>query len=158
MDPITPCLWFDDESEPAAKFYVSLFKKSKIKQVTRYTEAGPRPKGMVMTVHFELNGQPFMALNAGPQFKHSPAVSFMILCDTQKQIDEYWSKLTRGGGQEVECGWVTDKFGISWQVAPAVFPELISAKNPAAANRVMAAMMKMKKLDIATLKKAYAGK
>ena len=158
MEPITPCLWFDDQGEAAAKFYVSIFRKSKIRKVSYYTEVGPRPKGTVMTVDFTLNGQPFLALNGGPEFKHSEAISFIVYCDTQKQIDEYYAKLIAGGGQEVQCGWVKDRFGVSWQVTPSVMPKLITSKKAGAANRVMAAMMKMKKLDIAALERAYAGK
>ena len=154
MKPITPCLWFDDQAQEAAKFYVSVFGNSRIRRVTHYTEGTPRPKGMVMTVEFELNGRPFLALNGGPNFKFSPAVSFIVHCRTQAQIDKFWEKLSAGGEKGV-CGWLTDKYGVSWQVAPAMMEEWIDDSE--GATRMMKALMQMKKLDIATLKKAYNG-
>jgi predicted 3-demethylubiquinone-9 3-methyltransferase (glyoxalase superfamily) len=156
MPRITPFLWFDKEAEEAAKFYTSVFKNSKIKKVSRYTDAGPAPKGSVMTVDFELDGQPFTALNAGPQFKFNEAVSFVVHCKNQKKVDEYWAKLTEGG-QESQCGWLKDKYGLSWQIVPKVLPELLNQPDPKKAKRVMEAMLKMKKIDIAKLEKAAAG-
>ena len=155
---ISPCLWFEGNAEEAAKYYTSLFKNSKIVQVTHYGEAASkasgRPKGSVMTVVFELEGQEFVALNGGPEFKFSPAVSFAVNCKTQKEIDELWEKLS-DGGEPMDCGWLTDKFGVTWQIVPDVIEELISDRNPERADRVMEALVRMKKLDIATLKKAY---
>ena len=155
---ITPFLWFEGNAEEAAKYYTSLFKNSKIVQVTHYGEAASkasgRPKGSVMTVVFELEGQEFVALNGGPEFKFSPAVSFVVNCATQKEIDELWEKLS-DGGEPMDCGWLTDKFGVTWQIVPDVIEELISDRNPERADRVMEALVRMKKLDIATLKKAY---
>lgn len=152
MKPITPCLWFEGRGEEAAKFYVSLFPASKITQVRHYGPDMPLPEGTVMTVAFELNGQPFLALNGGPEFKHSPALSLMVFCKDQAEVDHYWEKLSAGGEKSV-CGWLTDKFGVSWQVVPEVLDKLISDDGPRA-NRVMQALMKMKKLDIAALEKA----
>jgi predicted 3-demethylubiquinone-9 3-methyltransferase (glyoxalase superfamily) len=156
MQRITPFLWFDNEAEQAANFYVSVFKNSKIKGATRYGEEGPGPKGTVMTVDFELDGQEFVALNGGPQFKFTEAVSFVINCDTQEEIDYYWEKLTSDGGEEVQCGWLTDKYGLSWQVVPTKIREW--ARDAAGFQRLMHAVMQMKKLDVATLQKAYDGK
>ena len=156
MGKTVTCLWFDDQAEKAAKFYTSVFKNSKILDISRYGDVGPRPKGMVMTVRFVIEGQEFVALNGGPEFKFSPAVSIMVNCRTQKEIDTLWRKLTAGGGQEVECGWLTDKFGLSWQILPADIIKWIT--NPKSSNRVMAEIHKMKKLDLARLKKAAAGK
>jgi predicted 3-demethylubiquinone-9 3-methyltransferase (glyoxalase superfamily) len=151
---ITPCLWFDTQAEEAAKFYAAIFKKSKIGRVSRYGKAGfevhGRPAGSVMTVEFELDGQPFVALNGGPIFKFDEAVSFQIYCENQQEVDHYWSALTKGG-EEGPCGWLKDKFGLSWQIVPAVLPELLEG---ARADRVMQALMPMKKLDIAALKRA----
>ena len=157
MQRITPFLWFDGQAEEAAKFYVSVFKNSKIKQITHYTgEELPERKGQVMTVSFELDGQEITALNGGPQFKFTEAVSFVINCDTQEEIDYYWEKLTADGGEEVQCGWLTDKYGLSWQVVPTkFFAEWI--KDEAGLERVMHELMQMKKLDLATLKKAFEG-
>lgn len=157
MQRITPFFWFDNQAEDAAKFYVSVFKNSKIKGMTRYTGEEPiGEKGAVMTVDFELDGQDFVALNGGPRFKFTEAISFVINCETQTEIDYYWDKLTSGGGEEVQCGWLTDKYGLSWQVVPAKISEW--AKDPAGFQRVMHAVMPMKKLDIAALEKAYKGK
>ena len=157
MQRITPFLWFDDQAEAAANFYVSVFKNSKIKEKTQYTGEEPvGKKGSVLTVAFELNGQEFVALNGGPPFKFTEAVSFVINCETQEEIDYYWEKLTADGGEEVQCGWLADKYGLSWQVVPAKFWEW--ARNAAGFERVMQALMPMKKLDIAMLQKAYDGK
>jgi predicted 3-demethylubiquinone-9 3-methyltransferase (glyoxalase superfamily) len=154
---ITPMLWFDKEAEDAARFYTSIFKNSKIKNIARYGDAGAqasgRPKGSVMTVAFEIEGQEFVGLNGGPQFKFSEAVSFVVNCKTQKEIDELWAKLTAGGGEPGPCGWLKDKFGLSWQVVPTVLNELMKGGTKKS-ERVMAALMKMGKLDIATLERA----
>ena len=152
MQAITPCLWFDTQAEEAAKFYVSVFKNSKMGQVSRYGDGMPLPKGTVMTAAFEIEGQPYIALNGGPEFKFTPAVSFVINCDTQKEIDYYWDKLTSGGGEEVQCGWVKDKYGLSWQIVPTQLPELVRKSS----DKVMHALLKMKKLDIAALQRAAA--
>jgi predicted 3-demethylubiquinone-9 3-methyltransferase (glyoxalase superfamily) len=154
MKTLTPCLWFDDKALEAARFYVSVFPKSKLGRIAHYFDGGPRPKEMVMTVEFELNGQPFLALNGGPQFQFSPAVSFIIYCRTQSQIDRYWDKL--GAGGEGQCGWLTDRFGVSWQVVPVMLDDWIK-DGSAGTNRMMKALMGMKKLDIAELKRAYKG-
>jgi len=158
MQKITPFLWFDNNAEEAAEFYVSIFKNSKILNVSRYGDAGPGPKGSVMVVNFQLAGQEFTALNGGPQFKFSEAFSLVVNCENQKELDEYWSKLTSGGGQERQCGWLKDKFGFSWQIVPTELGKLISAKDPAKTNRVMQAVLQMKKLDIAKLRQAAEGK
>jgi predicted 3-demethylubiquinone-9 3-methyltransferase (glyoxalase superfamily) len=157
MQKITPFLWFDGKAEEAAKFYVSIFKKSKILQITPYGDAGPGPKGAVMSVTFQLEGQKFCALNGGPQFKFTPAVSFFVDCKTQAEIDTLWRKLTKGG-KEVQCGWLTDKYGISWQIVPTGIFKMLNDKDPAKTKRVMEAMFKMVKLDIKKFKEAYAGK
>jgi predicted 3-demethylubiquinone-9 3-methyltransferase (glyoxalase superfamily) len=156
MATVTPFLWFDTQAEQAATFYVSIFKNSRILKVTRYGEAGPGPKGSAMTVEYELDGQPFIALNGGPHFKFTEAVSFSIECETQPEVDDYWRKLTADGGQEGQCGWLKDRFGLSWQVNPKILGELLADPDPARAKRVMEAMLKMKKIDIAALKKAAA--
>jgi predicted 3-demethylubiquinone-9 3-methyltransferase (glyoxalase superfamily) len=157
MPKITPFLWFDDQAEEAAKFYVSVFKKeSKITAISRYGESGPGPNASVMTVAFRLNRQEFIALNGGPHFKFTEAVSFVINCDTQKEIDMFWRKLSKGG-KEIQCGWLRDKYGLCWQIVPANFPKLINAKYPERSERVMKAVMGMVKLDIAVLQRAYAG-
>jgi len=156
MQKITPFLWFDNNAEEAAQFYTSIFKNSKILNVSRYGDAGPGPKGSVMVVNFQLEGQQFTALNGGPLFKFSEAFSFVVNCETQKEIDEYWNKLTSGGGKESECGWLKDKFGFSWQIVPSALGKLMS--DPKNANRVMQALLQMKKLDIATLEDAAEGK
>ena len=157
MQKITPFLWFDTQAEEAAKFYVSVFKNSKVKEVTRYTGEEPvGTKGSVMTVAFQLAGQEFVALNGGPQFKFTEAVSFVVNCETQDEIDYYWEKLTADSGEEVQCGWLTDKYGLSWQVVPTKIHEW--AGDPARFQRVMRAIMPMKKLDLAALEKAYESK
>lgn len=158
---ISVCLWFDDQAEQAADFYVSIFKNSRVGAVTRYDEDGAkvagRPKGSVMTVAFELDGQPFVALNGGPVFTFSEAISLVVNCETQAEVDAFWAKLS-AGGQEVQCGWLKDRFGVSWQIVPTVLPEMLRDKDPDKSRRVMAAMLKMKKLDITTLKNAYEGR
>ena len=156
MQKITPFLWFDNNAEEAAQFYTSIFKNSKILNVSRYGDAGPGPKGAVMVVNFQLEGQQFTALNGGPLFKFSEAFSFVVNCETQNEIDEYWNKLTSGGGKESECGWLKDKFGFSWQIVPTALGKLMS--DPKKANRVMQALLQMKKLDIAKLEAAGEGK
>jgi predicted 3-demethylubiquinone-9 3-methyltransferase (glyoxalase superfamily) len=159
--PLTPCLWFDTEAEVAADLYCSVFPNSKITAIRRYSDAGQeihgKPAGSVMIVAFSLNGQPFTALNGGPQFKFDEAVSFQIMCDTQDEIDYYWNALTRDGGRESQCGWLKDKFGLSWQLVPSVLPDLMGGADPAASARVMNAVLTMKKFDIATLERAAAG-
>jgi predicted 3-demethylubiquinone-9 3-methyltransferase (glyoxalase superfamily) len=153
---ITPSLWFDTEAEQAADFYTSVFKNSRIVSVARYTEAGPREAGTVMTVEFELDGQRFIGINGGDQFKFSEAVSFQVNCDTQEDVDYYWEKLT-DGGSEGPCGWCKDKFGLSWQVTPTGMDEMFGDPDPERARRAMEAMFKMKKLDLATLQAAADG-
>jgi predicted 3-demethylubiquinone-9 3-methyltransferase (glyoxalase superfamily) len=153
MQKITPFLWFDGKAEEAMNFYVSIFKNSKPGRVVRYGEAGPGPKGTVMTAVFQLDGQEFVALNGGPQFKFSQAVSFVVNCKTQKEVDELWEKLSAGGQQQM-CGWLKDKFGLSWQIVPTALPELLSDTDPAISQSVMKAMMQMKKIDIEGLKRA----
>lgn len=154
MPKITPFLWFDNNAEEAMNFYVSIFNNSKVLGVSRYGDAGPGPKGAVMTASFQLDGQEFLALNGGPQFKFTEAISFVVNCETQEEIDEYWNKLS-AGGQEIQCGWLKDKFGLSWQIVPKVLGELMQDKDPEKAKRVMEAMLQMVKLDIKTLKHAY---
>jgi predicted 3-demethylubiquinone-9 3-methyltransferase (glyoxalase superfamily) len=154
IQKITPFLWFDSQAEEAAKFYVSIFKNSKVREVTRYGESGPGPKGSVMTVVFELDGQEFIALNGGPIFKFTEAVSFVVNCETQQELDEFWEKLS-AGGQEIQCGWLKDKYGMSWQIVPAILGQLMQDKDPKRSDRVMKALLQMKKLDIAGLKRAY---
>lgn len=158
---ITPCLWFDHQAEEAAKFYTGIFKNSSIAAITHYGEAGKeihgRPPGSVLTVAFELDGQSFTALNGGPVFKFSPAVSFVVNCDTQEEIDYFWNKLSEGGDESArQCGWLADKFGCSWQVVPRLLIELMTGEDSARSERALAAVMKMKKLDIETLKHAAA--
>jgi len=158
---ITPCLWFDTQAEQAANLYCSVFPKSKITAISRYPDAGQeihkKPAGSVMVVAFELDGQPFTALNGGPNFTFDEAVSFQIGCETQAEIDYYWDALTRDGGREGPCGWLKDKFGLSWQVVPSALSRLMTAADPAASARVMNAFMQMKKFDIAALERAAAG-
>lgn len=158
MKRLTPCIWFNDQAEQAAKFYCSVFKNSRITKVARYGESASRasgqPKGSVMTVAFRLDGQDFLALNGGPHFKHSPAISFIVNCRTQKEVDFYWKKLAQGGA-EGQCGWLTDKFGVSWQVTPAIVGEMAASKDQKRADRAMGALMGMTKLDLAKLKEAY---
>jgi predicted 3-demethylubiquinone-9 3-methyltransferase (glyoxalase superfamily) len=154
MKKIAPFLWFDSEAVEAAKFYVSIFKKSKINSLRRYGEEGVGPKGKVMTVEFTLNGQKFVALNGGPGHPHTDAISFVVNCETQREVDTYWKKLSEGG-KEIQCGWLTDKYGVAWQVVPGILFKMISDKDPEKSSRVMKAMMQMVKLDIKKLRKAY---
>jgi predicted 3-demethylubiquinone-9 3-methyltransferase (glyoxalase superfamily) len=159
---IAPCLWFDNQAEEAATFYTGIFKNSKIVETSRYGEAGRdvhrRPPGSVMTVAFELDGQAFTALNGGPVFKFNEAMSLQIYCDTQEEVDYYWEKLSQGGDPKAQqCGWLKDKYGVSWQVIPKVLPDLIKDPNSAKSQRAMEALLKMKKFDIAELKRAYGG-
>ena len=154
---ITPNLWFDMNAEEAANFYVDLFDDGRILNVARYPEGSPGPAGEVMTVEWELNGQKFVGINGGPQFQFSEAVSFMISCKDQEEVDYYWDRLTADGGREGQCGWLTDRFGLAWQVVPEGMDEVFSDPDPAKAERSMAAMMKMKKLDIAELRAAAEG-
>ena len=158
MQKITPCLWFYDKAEEAVKFYASIFKNSKVGGIARYEEAGAkvsgRPKGSVMTATFEIAGQEFMALNGGPHFKFNEAVSFIVNCETQKEIDEFWEKLSDGGEKGV-CGWLKDKYGLSWQIVPTVLGGMMQDKDSEKSNRVMEAIFQMKKLDIKRLKEAY---
>lgn len=163
VQPISPCLWFDDQAEEAARFYVSIFKKAKITSITRYPAVGQeihgRAPGSVMTVDFVLNGLAFTALNGGPLFKFNEAISLQVLCRTQAEIDYYWEKLSEGGDERArQCGWLKDRFGLSWQVAPAGITKMYKDPRSKATERAFAAMMQMKKLDIARLKAAYAGK
>jgi predicted 3-demethylubiquinone-9 3-methyltransferase (glyoxalase superfamily) len=153
---ISTCLWFDGRAEEAANFYVSIFPNSKILKTARYPEGAPGPSGSVMTIEFELDGRKFLGLNGGPHFKFNEAISFIISCQTQEEVDRYWQALTAGGG-EVQCGWVKDKFGVSWQVVPTALGELLSDPDAHKAKRVMQAMMGMKKLDIRGLQQAAAG-
>ena len=160
---LTPCLWFDDQAEEAARYYVGIFKNSRIGNIGRYSEAGQevhgKPPGSVMTVDFELDGQTFTALNGGPHFKFNEAVSFQINCETQDEIDDYWEKLSEGGDEKAQvCGWLKDKYGLSWQVVPTEMAGLFKDSQSAGAQRAMNAMLQMKKLDIAELKRAHAGK
>jgi predicted 3-demethylubiquinone-9 3-methyltransferase (glyoxalase superfamily) len=154
VQKITPFLWFDNQAEEAAKFYVSIFKNSKIVTIARYGEAGPGPKGSVMTVVFRLDGQEFIALNGGPQYKFTEAVSFSVDCKTQEEVDRSWEKLSEGG-IESRCGWLKDKYGLSWQINPSVLGEMLGDPDPKKSRRVMEAMLQMKKIDIKRLKQAY---
>ena len=156
MQKITPFLWFDTQAEEAAKFYVSIFKNSRIVTTTRYGEAGPGPKGSVMTVVFELEGQEFIALNGGPQFKFTEAISFSVDCKSQDEVDRFWNRLS-DGGEEGPCGWLKDQYGLSWQINPTVLGEMLNDPDPVKSKRVMEAMLEMKKIDIEGLKKAYQG-
>jgi predicted 3-demethylubiquinone-9 3-methyltransferase (glyoxalase superfamily) len=155
-DGFTTCLWFDGQAEEAAQFYTSIFPKSKLGRVDRYTEAGPGEPGSVLAVAFESNGQKFVAINGGPEFTFNEAISFQIHCDTQEEIDEYWAKLT-ASGREIQCGWLKDRYGVSWQVIPTVLSEMIGDPDPEKANRAMQAMLQMVKFDIAALEAAYEG-
>jgi predicted 3-demethylubiquinone-9 3-methyltransferase (glyoxalase superfamily) len=162
IQKITPCLWFDAQAEEAAKFYTSIFKNSKIVSMTRYGEAGHevhgRPAGTVMTVAFELDGQAFTALNGGPMFKFNEAISFQVSCKTQEELDYYWEKLSEGGDEKAQqCGWLKDKYGVSWQVIPTVLLEMINDADAEKSQRVMKAMLQMKKIDIEKLRRAYDG-
>jgi predicted 3-demethylubiquinone-9 3-methyltransferase (glyoxalase superfamily) len=154
IQKITPFLWFDHQAEEAVRFYTSIFKASKIEAVARYGEAGPGPKGSVMTVAFEIEGQQFIALNGGPHFKFTEAISFVVNCETQEEVDELWEKLSEGG-QKVQCGWLKDKYGVSWQIVPTVLSKMLQDKNAERSQRVMEAMLKMKKLEISGLEQAY---
>jgi predicted 3-demethylubiquinone-9 3-methyltransferase (glyoxalase superfamily) len=156
VQKITSFLWFDGQAEEAANFYTSIFKDSKILNIARYGEAGPGPKGSVMLVTFQLEGQEFMALNGGPHYKFTPAISLFVHCQTQAEVDDLWSKLT-AGGREVQCAWLVDKFGVSWQIVPDALMELMQDKDPAKSQRVFQAMMKMIKIDIEGLRRAHSG-
>lgn len=158
MQQIIPFLWFKTEAEEAAKFYVSLFKNSKILDISHYGEGAPMPAGTVMTASFELNGQKFIALNGNPEYQFNHSVSFMVECQDQKEVDHFWDKLIADGGKPVACGWLVDKYGLSWQITPTILLELIQDEDKEKAGRVMQAMMQMIKIDIAGLKKAYDGK
>ena len=155
MQKIAPCLWFDTEGEEAARFYTSVFPQSKIIEVARYGAAGPRPEGMVMTVSFELDGQKFIALNGGPEFTFSEAISFEVSCESQEEVDAYWSRLSEGG-EEGPCGWLKDRFGVSWHIVPTVLNELLADPDPEKSQRVMRAMLNMKKIEIDGLLQATA--
>ena len=161
MQKITPFLWYDDQAEEAAKFYCSIFKNSKVGKITRYEEesakATGRPAGTAMTVAFEIEGQKFTALNGGPHFKFTEAVSFVVDCETQEEVDYFWDKLTADGGSESQCAWLKDKYGLSWQIVPTILIELLQDKDAEKSHRVMLAMMQMKKIDIATLQRAAEG-
>jgi predicted 3-demethylubiquinone-9 3-methyltransferase (glyoxalase superfamily) len=157
MQKITPFLWFNGKAEAAAEFYVSVFKNTRIVDVMRSGEAGPGPKGSVLTMTFEIEGQQFIALNGGPQFSFTPAISFFVACHTQEELDGLWDKLLAGGAA-LQCGWVTDKYGVSWQIVPAILNDLLRDKDAAKSARVMKAMLGMNKLDIAALEKAYEGR
>jgi predicted 3-demethylubiquinone-9 3-methyltransferase (glyoxalase superfamily) len=163
MQKITPFLWFNDNAEEAVNFYTSIFsagpggKNSKVGSISRYGDAGPGPKGQVMTASFQLFGQEFIALNGGPLFKFTEAISFVVNCESQEEVDEYWNKLTAGGGQESQCGWLKDKFGLSWQIVPTILSKLLTDKDVKKAQRVMNAMLQMKKIIIADLEKAAKG-
>lgn len=154
MQKIIPFLWFDGNAEEAMNFYVSIFKNSRIVSIRRYGDAGPGPKGTVMTGTFQLDGQEFYALNGGPQYKFTPAISFFVNCETQEEVDELWAKLSEGGGTH-QCGWLYDKYGVSWQIIPTVLGKMLGDKDPQKANRVMKAMLQMNKIDIKKLKQAY---
>jgi len=164
MQKITPFLWFDDQAEEAANFYTSIFKNSRVGNILRYGEEAARvsesgrPVGSVLTIEFEIAGQKFVALNGGPQFKFNESVSFVVNCETQDEVDYFWAKLTSDGGEESACGWLKDKYGLSWQITPTVLIDMLHDKDPPKAERVMKAMLEMKKIDIEKLKVAYAGK
>ena len=155
---ITTFLWFDNQAEEAANFYVSIFKNSKILNVSRYGDAGPGPKGSAMVCAFELEGQKFLALNGGPMFKFTEAISLLVNCETQAEVDRFWNQLTADGGAPSQCGWLKDRYGLSWQIVPTILSELMSDKDPAKSGRVMQAMLQMTKMDIEKLKKAYEGR
>jgi len=160
MKNITPCLWFDSEAEEAARFYTSIFKNSKIGHIARYGEAGyefhQKPPGSVMTIEFELNGQPYTGLNGGPMFKFNEAISFQVLCENQEEVDHYWDTLSEGGDKNAQqCGWLKDKFGLSWQIVPTEMIEMLKDKDAAKAQRVMTAVLNMRKIDVAKLREAY---
>ncbi len=155
MQKITPCLWFDGQAEEALNFYAAIFKHSRVYNVKRYGDAGPGKKGSVLAANVELDGQEFMALNGGPMFKFTPAISLFVTCETQDEVDHFWHRLLEGG-QPSQCGWLTDKFGVSWQIVPKALGQMLEDKDAAKANAVMSAMLKMVKLDVAALKSAYA--
>ena len=155
MQKIVTFLWFDEKAEEAVNFYTSLFKDSKIVKTMRYGEAGPGPAGSVITVDFQLNGQDFVALNGGPQFKFTEAISLLVNCEDQEEVDDLWQKLTADGGEESQCGWLKDKYGLSWQIVPTILNEMLSDPDPAKSGRAMQAMLQMQKIDIPTLKRAY---
>ena len=157
MQKITPCLWFDDRIEDAVALYTSVFPDAKVEKMTRYGDAGPLPKGKVMTAVFQIAGHTFMALNGGPQFQFTEAVSFVVRCETQDEVDHYWTRLTADGGSEQPCGWLKDKFGLSWQIVPVALERYLADPDPVKAQRVMQAMLKMTKIEIAALDRAYAG-
>ena len=158
MQRITPCLWFDDNAEEAVRFYRSIFKKSKVGKIARYGKEGyeihGRPEGTVLTIEFKLNGQPFTALNGGPIFKFNEAISFQVSCQSQKEVDYYWEKLSKGG-EKGQCGWLKDKYGVSWQIVPTVLSKMLTGKDAKVSDRVMKALLQMKKLDIKRLERAY---
>lgn len=158
MQKITPCLWFDSNAEEAVNFYISIFKNSKVKSIARYGEAGAkvsgRPRGTVMTIAFQLNGQEFVALNGGPVFTFSPAISFIVNCETQQEVNRLWAKLSKGGKIE-QCGWLKDKYGVSWQIVPTILSKMLQDKDTQKSERVMKALLQMKKIDIKTLKRTY---
>ena len=158
MQKITTYLWFDDDAEEAMKFYISLFKNSKILSTSRYPEGSPGKPGTLMTGSFQLDGQEFMALNGGPQFPFTEAISLLVNCETQQEVDELWAKLTADGGQESQCGWLKDKFGVSWQIIPKQLGEMIGDKDPVKSKRAVDAMLKMKKIDIKALERARDGR
>jgi two-component system sensor histidine kinase QseC len=158
MQKISTCLWFDGQAEDAMNFYMSIFKNGKVANVMRYGETGPGPKGSVLAVTFELEGQEFIALNGGPHYQFTPAISMFVKCQTQVEVDHYWEKLLAGGGKPMQCGWLTDRYGVSWQIVPTALGEMLQDKDAAKAQRAMQAMMQMVKLDIATLKKAFDGR
>lgn len=162
MQKITPFLWFDKQAEEAAKFYTSVFKNSKVGRILRYDEASAQAAGgsvgSVLTVEFEIAGQKFTALNGGPEFQFNESISFVVNCDSQKEVDYFWEKLTADGGKESQCGWLKDKFGVSWQITPTVLIDILHDKDPKKSGRVMKSMLQMQKIDIQTLKEAYTGK
>jgi predicted 3-demethylubiquinone-9 3-methyltransferase (glyoxalase superfamily) len=158
IQKIVPYLWFDDQAEEAMKFYVSIFDNSRVVSVTRDEAGVGGPKGRVLVVQFQLEGQDFMALNGGPQFKFTEAISLHVTCETQEEVDRLWAKLTSGGGEESQCGWLKDRYGLSWQIIPRALGEMIGDKDPAKAKRAMEAMLQMKKIDVAGLKRAYDGR
>ncbi|HEV2422618.1 MAG TPA: VOC family protein [Candidatus Acidoferrales bacterium] len=158
MQKITPFLWYDNQAEEAAKFYTSIFKNSKMGTVRRYGEAGPGPKGSAMTVEFQIEGQDFVALNGGPHYQFTPAISLFVKCETQAEVDDLWEKLLSGGGKPNRCGWLQDKFGVSWQVIPTALGKLMGDPDPQKSGRVVRAMLQMEKINIEGLKRAYEGK
>jgi len=157
MQKITPFLWFDNNAEEAVNFYTSIFKNSKVGRIARYGDAGPGPKGTVMVVAFTLDGQEFTALNGGPLFKFTEAISFVVNCETQEEVDRFWAKLSEGG-KEVQCGWLKDRYGLSWQIVPTILSKLLTDPDPEKSQRVMKAMLKMIKIDIRALEQAYEGR